>query len=217
MYLGLDTETKNLGFDIMKDNECMLSVQTGDNSNQKLFWADSTDAQWNLGSAKREIQNLLSKGVIFVGYNIKGFDLPMIKQFLNVDIPESQILDLCLCQPQKIAQLTGKNRSRLEEACKAFGIDASHKQRMDEKAKAYKTNEAFKARSLVRAKELVQDKKWSYNFSYDYALDKIAGGNAIYDAYLEFAKSGGQKNTLFYEYAVGDVISEYQLLKKLGY
>ena len=59
MYLGLDTETKNLGFDIMKDNECMLSIQTGDNSNQKLFWADSTDAQWNLGSAKREIQNLL--------------------------------------------------------------------------------------------------------------------------------------------------------------
>jgi len=39
----------------------------------------------------------------------------------------------------------------------------------------------------------------------------------IYDAYLEFVKSGGQKNTLFYEYAIGDVISEYQLLKALGY
>jgi hypothetical protein len=51
------------------------------------------------------------------------------------------------------------------------------------------------------------------DFSYNYVLDKIAGGNAIYDAYLEFVECGGQKDTLFYEYAIGDAISEYQLLK----
>jgi len=55
------------------------------------------------------------------------------------------------------------------------------------------------------------------DFAFNYVLDKIAGGRAIFDAYLEFVKSEGQKNTLFYEYAIGDVISEYQLLKKLGY
>ena len=156
------------------------------------------------------------KGVIFVGYNIKGFDLPMIKQFLNVDIPESQILDLCLCQPQKIAQLTGKNRSRLEEACKAFGIDASHKQRMDEKAKAYKTNEAFKARSLVRAKELVQDKKWTVFFHTTMHLIKSLVGTQSMMLTWNLPKAV-DKNTLFYDYAIGDIISEFSLLKKLGY
>ena len=33
----------------------------------------------------------------------------------------------------------------------------------------------------------------------------MVGGNAIYDAYQEFVRSGGQKDTLFYEHAIGDV------------
>jgi len=88
---------------------------------------------------------------------------------------------------------------------------------MKEKAKNYKSIEDVKKQALAKAKELVEKRGWSQGFSYNYALDKIAGGMAIYDAYLEFVKSGGQKNTLFYEYAIGDVISEYQLLKALGY
>jgi hypothetical protein len=215
MYCIIDIETENTGTDIMEDNKRILSVQIGDDTIQNLYWADSKDPQWTLESAKKEIASLLSQGVIFSGYNIKGFDVRFLKQFLGVEIPEASILDLC--QSPKITRFTGKNKARLEEACAACGVKVTHKQRMNEKAKKYKSMEAHKDKALAKANELVENRGWSQDFSYNYALDKVAGGNAIYDAYLEFVKSGGQKDTLFYEYAIGDVISEYQLLKALGY
>lgn len=215
MYRIIDIETENTGTDIMEDNKRILSVQIGDDTIQNLYWADSKDPQWTLESAKKEIASLLSQGVIFSGYNIKGFDVRFLKQFLGVEIPEASILDLC--QSPKITQFTGKNKARLEEACAACGVKVTHKQRMNEKAKKYKSMKAHKDKALAKANELVENRGWSQDFSYNYALDKVAGGNAIYDAYLEFVKSGGQKDTLFYEYAIGDVISEYQLLKALGY
>lgn len=215
LYLIIDVETENTGTDIMEDNKRILSVQIGDDTKQSLYWADSKDPKWTLESAKKEIASLLSQGVIFAGYNIKGFDVRFLKQFLDIEIPESNILDLC--QSPKITQFTGKNKARLEEACAACGVKVTHKQRMNEKAKKYKSIEAHKNKALAKAKELVRNRGWSLDFSYNYVLDKIAGGNAIYDAYLEFVECGGQKDTLFYEYAIGDVISEHQLLKKLGY
>jgi hypothetical protein len=127
------------------------------------------------------------------------------------------MLDLCLCQQQRLTQLTGKNKARLEEACAAFGIEATHKQKMNQRAESYRSNETHKKNALVKAKELVEKKGWGQDFSYNYALEKIAGGHAIWDAYLEFVESGGRKDTLFYEYAIGDIISEHQLLRKLGY
>jgi hypothetical protein len=215
VYLIIDIETENTGTDIMKDNKRILSVQIGDDTKQNLYWADSREPQWNLENAKKEIASLLSQGVIFAGYNIIGFDVQFLKQFLGVKIPESNVLDLC--QSAKLIQLTGKKRARLEEACSACGIEVAHKQRMNEKAEKYKTIDAFKNQALAKAEELVKNKAWGFNFSYNYALDKVAVGNAIYDAYLEFVRCGGQKNTLFYEYSIGDVISEYKLLKALGY
>jgi hypothetical protein len=217
MYLVIDIETENTGTDVMEDNKRIISVQIGDDTKQDLFWADSKDPQWNLKSVKKEIDSLLSQGVIFTGHNIRGFDVPFLKQFLGVEIPESNIHDPCQCQSQKLTQLTGKNKPRLEEACAALGVKVTHKQKMNEKAIKYKSIEDFKKQALTKARELVKNKGWGLNFSYDLVLNKIAVGNAIYDAYLEFVESGGQKNTLFYEYAIGDVISEYQLLKALGY
>jgi hypothetical protein len=217
MYRIIDIETENTGTDVMRDNKRILSVQIGDDIRQNLYWADSVEPEWTLESAKKEIASLLSRGVIFAGYNIIGFDVRFLKEFLDVEIPEMNTIDLCLCQKQRLTKLTGRNRPRLEEACKAFGIIVVHKHRMDEKAEKYKSIEDVKKQATAKAKELVEKKGWSPDFSYNYVLDKIAGGNAIYDAYMEFVKSGGQRNTLFYEYAIGDVISEYQLLKALGY
>jgi len=217
MYLIIDIETENTGTDVMEDNKRIISVQIGDDNKQDLFWADSKDPQWNLESAKKKIDSLLLQRVIFAGHNIRGFDVRFLKEFLGVEIPESNIHDPCECQSQKMTRLTGKNHPKLEEACAAFGIKVTHKRRMNEKAIKYKSNEAFKKQALTKAKELVKEKGGSLNWAYDRVLDKIAVGNAIYDAYLEFVESGGQKNTLFYEYAIGDVISEYQLLKALGY
>lgn len=168
-------------------------------------------------SAKKEISSLLAQGVTFAGYNIIGFDVKFLEEFLDVRIPESNLLDLCLRHKPQLSQLTGRKKPRLEDACSACGIPVNHKQRMNERAKKYMANETFKKQALVKAKDLVKNLGWGFDFSYNYALKKVAGGNAIYDAYLEFVKSGGQKGTLFYEYAVGDVVSEYLLLKKLGY
>jgi hypothetical protein len=215
MYRALDIETENTGSDIMADNKRILSVQIGDDTKQDLWWADSKDPKWNLESAKKQIESLLAQGVVFVGYNLKGFDVSILKRFLGVEIPESNILDLCECP--KIPELTGKNRSRLEEACLACGIEVAHKQRMNERAKKFKAMDVHKKHAKAKAIELVEKKGWGYDFSYNYVLDKIAGGNAIYEAYQEFVENDGQKNSLFYEYAMGDIITEYRLFKKLGY
>jgi hypothetical protein len=217
LYLIIDIETENTGTDIMEDNKRILSVQIGDDVRQSLYWADSKDPKWALKAAEKKIASLLSQGVVFAGYNVKGFDIRFLKQFLGIEIPELNVLDLCLCQQQKLTQLTGKNKPRLEEACAACGVEVTHKQKMNEKAEKCKSVQAHKDKAMAKAKELVEKKGWSQDFSYNYALDKIAGGTAIYDAYLEFVESGGKKDTLFYEYAIGDVISEHQLLKKLGY
>jgi uncharacterized protein YprB with RNaseH-like and TPR domain len=218
MYFIIDIETENTGSDIMKDNKRIISVQIGDAIKQELYYDDSKDPQCSLVSAKKRIASLLSQRCIFAGYNIKGFDIPLLKRFMKVEIPESNILDLC--QTPRVTQLAkNKNRRnlRLEEVCMEYGIEVNHKQKINEEAEKYKARQGIKDQAKAKAKEYVNKKGWSLGFSYDYVLKKIAGGRAIFDAYLEFVESGGQKNTLFYEYAIGDVISEYRLLKKLGY
>ena len=214
-YVVLDVETKNLGSDIMEDNERILSLQLGDATKQELYYYDSKDSQWTLSMGKKQIASLLPQAVIFTGYNIKGFDMVMLKEFLGVKIPESKMLDLC--QSPRLTQFTCKKKARLEEVCRMCGIDVSHKQKMDKRAEKYRARQDIREQARAKAEDLVRNKRWTPDFAFNYVLDKIAGGRAIFDAYLEFVKSEGQKNTLFYEYAIGDVISEYQLLKKLGY
>jgi len=92
-----------------------------------------------------------------------------------------------------------------------------HKRKMKEKAEKYKRRLDIQEKAKADAMELVKTKGGTFDWTYNKALDKVAFGYAIWDAYQEFVKSGGRKNTLFYEYAIGDVISEYKLLKALGY
>jgi len=215
MYLMIDIETENTGSDIMKDNKRIISVQIGDTTKQELYYDDSKDPQCTLVSAKKQITSLLSRGYIFAGYNIKAFDIPILKQFLGVEIPESNIFDLS--QTPRVTELRKNKRFRLEDVCAEFGVEVSHKRRMNEMAEKYKDRQDIKDQAYAKAKDYVRNKGWSFDFSYNYVLDKIAGGYAIFDAYQEFVKSGGQKNTLFYEYAIGDVICEHRLLKALKY
>ena len=217
MYLAIDIETENTGFDIMKDNKRIISVQIGDDTKQNLYWADSKNPLWTLKSAEKEITSLLSQGVIFTGYNVKGFDIPFLKQFLGIEIPQSNILDICHTPDMKAFHNTNSDWT-LECACAKWFVNANHKQKMNAKTEQYKTRQDIIEKAKVGANEIRKTKSWlTPSAAYTKALNKVAGGNAIYDAYLEFVMSGGQENTLFYEYAVGDVVSEYQLLKKLGY
>lgn len=216
MYRVLDVETKNLGSDIMEDNELLLSLQLGDATKQELYYADSIDSKLNLEMGKKRIESLLSQGVTCVGYNV-DFDVMMIEKFLGVNIPKSQTLDLChTSEIEEFHKIT--TDWTLERACGKYDVNANHKRKMMEKIEQYKRKADIQEKAKASAKEILKIKlNWTPNYVYDRALRKIAGGNAIYDAYVEFVESGGQKNTLFYEYAIGDVISEYQLLKKLGY
>lgn len=213
MYRIIDIETENTGSDILKDNKRIISVQIGDADKQELYYDDSKYPRYTFAEAKRQMASLLSEGCIFTGYNILGFDIPILKQFLRVEIPESNIFDLC--QAPRVAELRNRRLFSLEEVCGECGIEVVHKRRMNEKAEDYKNRQDIKDLAVVKAREYVKNRGWSLDFSYDYVLNKIAGGNAIYDAYKEFVKRGGQKNTLFYEYAIGDVICEYRLLKIL--
>jgi hypothetical protein len=221
MYVVLDVETKNLGSDIMKDNERLLSLQLGDATKQELYYYDSKDTQLNLEMGKKRIAFLLSHGVTFVGYNIKGFDTIMLKKFLEIEIPLSKTFELC--DAPKMVELHGRVKDWSAEcACQEYGVDFSHKQRMNMKAEKYRAREDIQKKAKddkaqAKAREFVQNRGWTPDYAFSRVLDKIAYGHAIWDAYLEFVESGWRKDTLFYEYAIGDVISEYQLLKKLIY
>jgi hypothetical protein len=215
MYNILDVETKCA----VSDHEKLLSVQIGDNITQKLFWADSKEAEWDLEGAKKEIASLLSQGVVFVGYNI-DFDTKMVKEFLGAEIPKKQTLDLCHTTKIEAFHKITKDWS-LEHACKKYYVNADHKGKINEKAQQYKNRPNIQERVKSKALQLAKKKNWTEQWTYDTFKAKffndVAVGHAIFDAYLEFVECGGQKNTIFYEYAIGDVISEYQLLKALGY
>ncbi len=213
MPLVIDIETENTGSDVMNDNRRIISIQIGDDTIQELYYADSRDPEHTLEEAKRRIESLLSQGQVFAGFNIKDFDIPLLKRFLGIEIPEANMIELS--ETPRVAELKSQRKFGLEEVCKECGVQVSHKQRMNEKAEKYRKRQDIEELARIQATKDVQNKGWGYDFSYSRALDKTAGGHAIYDAYLEFVRNGGQKNSLFYEYAIGDVVAEYRLSRKL--
>jgi len=215
MHVVLDVETKNLGCDVIKDNEQLLSFQLGDATEQELYYYDSKDKQSNLEIGKKRIMSLLSQGVTFAGFNIKNFDISILKQFLGVEIPDSNIFDLY--QTPRVCELRNMKIFGLERVCGEYGIGVVHKRKMNERAEKCQAKEVIQIEAKAKALEVMKKKGGTFNYAFNEVLHKIAYGHAVWGSYLEFVESGGQKNTLFYEYAIGDVICEHQLLKKLGY
>jgi hypothetical protein len=214
MYLTLDVETKNLGARVGEENELLLSVQLGDDTKQSLFYYDAKDSTFSLESARKEIISFLAQGITFSGYNI-DFDAAMLKRFLGLEIPKSQTFDLCHTPEIEKFHQTTKDWS-LECACAKHSINASHKRRMNEKAQQHKSRPDIQEKTKANATNVIKTKPYlTFDWAYNKALDKIAFGHAIWEAYQEFVNNGGRKDTLFYEYAIGDIISEHQLLKKL--
>ncbi len=215
MYSIIDVETENTGSDVMKDNRRILSVQVGDAAEQELYYYDSQAPQYTLAMGRKRIASLLSQGYVLAGYNIRNFDVPILKQFLAIDISESNMFDLS--RTPRVIELNKSKKFSLEDVCKECGIDADHKRKMEQKAEKHKQRQDIKDQAYAKANDDVKNKGWSFDFSYDRALKKLAVGNAILEAYHEFVESGGQRNTLFYEYAIGDIICEHRLLRALGY
>lgn len=212
----IDIETENTGADIMADNKRIISVQIGDSTKQELYYADAHNPSLSTSQVAQRVKTLIGEGNVFAGYYLKGFDLPFLKQFLGVEIPEANTLEITeMDGVKKLQQRTGRRSYKVEDVCKEYGIPADHKRMMDERAEPFKKRPEVLALADTAARQLVADKGWSYDFSLNYKLDKIAGGRAIYDSYLEFVRKDGAKDTLFHQYAVGDVICEYQLMQKL--
>lgn len=210
----LDIETENTGYDIMNDNKRIISVQILNKNEPKIYYDGSKSS--SLDQAKKDLQTLIEDEKSFVGFNLKGFDIPLIKKFLDIEIPSPQIIEIGeMKKMNDVRQKLGKNRPRLAEICDLLGIDCSHKTLMDQQALDFKKLPEVVQKAEEGAKKWTTELGWGYDFSRRLALDRIAGGMAIFEAFNEFVRTNGDENSLFYKYAMGDVFSENDLYKKL--
>jgi hypothetical protein len=212
--ITLDIETENTGFDIMGDNKRMISLQLLDDDIGRIFF-DGTNSN-NLDSAKKELCSLIDSGKNFLGFNVRNFDVHFIKEFLGIEIPSSQIIDIGeMPEMEKIRQRLGKKKPRLEEVCNLLGIDCTHKMTMNQRSQKFKGLPEVIQKAKEGSTKWQKELGWSGDFSYTLALDRISGGMAIMEAFEEFLKSRGDQNSFFYQYAMGDVHAERELYLKL--
>jgi len=210
----LDIETENTGYDIMNDNKRIISVQILNENEPKIYYDGSESS--SLDQAKKDLQTWIENEKSFLGFNLKGFDIPLIKKFLDIEIPSPQIIEISeMKKMNDIRQKLGKNRPRLVEICDLLGIDCSHKTLMDQQALDFKKLPEVVQKAEEGAKKWTTELGWGYDFSQRLALDRIAGGMAIFEAFNEFVRTNGDENSLFYKYAMGDVFTENSLYCKL--
>jgi uncharacterized protein YprB with RNaseH-like and TPR domain len=88
----LDIETENTGYDIMKHNKRIISIQMFDGQNGSIFYDGSNEN--SIDVAKSNIKSQIDDGYKFVGFNIRNFDVPLIKEFLGIEIPSEQIFEI---------------------------------------------------------------------------------------------------------------------------
>jgi hypothetical protein len=211
----IDVKTENIGADVMADNRRIISIQIGDSTRQDLYYADASVGERSLFQAIIRVKMLILQGYVLAGYDLKGFEVPLLKRFLAVTIPEANTFDLRdMDSVKRLQQKTGKASLELSEVCSEYRISADHKRLMDEKAEPLKKKQEILVQANEAAKELVA-KGWSSDSSLKYALDTIATGHAILESYEEFVQKGGAGDTLFHKYAVGDVVCEHRLLQAL--
>lgn len=211
----IDIETENTGYDIMKHNKRIISVQMFDGQEGSIFYDGS--GKNTIDAAKSTINSQIDDDFKFVGFNIRNFDVPLIKDFLGIEIPSAQILEIGeMPQMNKIRENLGKTRPRLVDICEHLGIECSHKNIMDDLSRKLQGRPDVVSLAKEGAENFVKERGWSQNFSQNYALEKVAVGMAILESFNEFVRNGGDANSLFYKYAMGDVFSEHRLFEMLS-
>lgn len=212
--ITLDIETENTGYDIKEDNKRIISIQLLGEDNGEIYY-DGAKIN-NLEFATKELYSMIDSKKNFLGFNIKNFDVPIIKKFLGVDIPESQVIEISEINVMNdIRRRIGKNKPRLTEICKLVGVNCTHKDIMDQRAQKFRQLPEVIQKAKEGAAKWQKERGWSSDFSYNLALDMICGGMAIMETFDEFVKLNGDKNSFFYQYAMGDVRTEYELYLKL--
>jgi len=211
----VDVKTENTGVDAMADSKRIISVQIGDAAKQDLYYADANVGDRSLFQAAIRIRMLIAQGCLLAGYNLKEFEVPVLKRFLALPVPSANALDLRdLEGVKKLQQETGKPFLELEEVCRECGIPVEHNRPLNEKAEALKEKPEIQAQANEAAKQL-EAKGWTAASSVNYALERIATGHAVLEAYQEFVQRDGAGDSLYYKYAVGDVLCEHLLLPVL--
>jgi len=213
--ITIDIETENTGYDILEHNKRIISVQMLDDNKSKIYY-DGFETN-NLSLAKSEIISCIERDTKFVGYNIRNFDIPLIKKFFDIHIPSEQIIEISeMDLVNDLRKKMMKNKLSLFQVCSNFGIDAGHKKEMDELAQKFINDPKVIEYAKKGAMEWVTQKGWGKNFSFELALKRITGGMAILDSFNDFVESGGDTTKLFYKYAMKDVEVESQLYNKLS-
>ena len=210
----LDIETENTGYDIMEDNKRIISIQLMEGTKTKIFYDGSkTDS---IEAGENKLHSLIESGKNFVGFNIRNFDVRLIKKFLGIEIPASQIIEISeMPKMNNIRKHLRNDWPRLVDCCEFMDVECSHKGLMDEQSNILKKRPDVIKKAKEGAAALQESRGWSFNYAYNRALDKISGGTAILEAFNEFVGSKGDPNTIFYRYAMGDVFSENALYLKM--
>lgn len=210
----IDIETENTGYDVMGDNKRILSVQTYD-GNESVIYYDGSDTN-ELSDAKIYLEEQIGLGTKFVGFNVRNFDVRFIREFMGVDIPNSQVVDIGeLKKTGDIKREMRKDWPKLVEICDFLDIECSHKNLMDVQSTEFRNLPHVIGLAKEGAEKWGKEKGWSYGYSYNRALNSVSLGMAILKSFEDFVKSKGSTDSLFYKYAIGDVISEHLLYQKV--
>jgi len=209
--VSFDIETENTGANVQQDNKRIISIQLYNPNIEEIYYDNSIEK--SLEHGKERIKSLLNDGYILVGYYISKFDIPLLKDFLDLEIPPQKYIDIS--SMDKVERIKSKSGYSLQAVCKEVDVPCNHKKLLEPIVEKLKRDPEIIERAKIEGSKIASINSWTLQYSRDRALDRICGGTAIFQLYLEFVKSNGSHNSNFYEYAMGDVISEYELFQKI--
>ncbi len=209
--LSFDIEAENTGADVRRDNKRIISIQLYSQDIEEIYYDDSTEQSIEHG--KERIQSLLNDGYTLVGYYISRYDIPLLKEFLGIEIPPSKYIDIAFMD--KVEKIKTKFGYSLQAVCKGVDVPCSHKKLLEPLVEKLKRDPEIIERAKIEGSKMASKNSQTLQYSRDRVLNLICGGSAILEAYHEFVKSGGNNDTIFYRYAIGDVKSEYELFCKI--
>jgi len=189
--LSFDIEAENTGVDVRRDNKRIISIQLYNQDIEEIYYDDSTEQ--SLEHGKERIQSLLNDGYTLVGYYISGYDIPLLKEFLGIEIPSSKYIDIsCMDKVEKIKAKFGYS---LQAVCEGVDVPCSHKKLLEPLVKKLKLDPEIIERAKIEGSKMASKKSQTLQYAREKALNLICGGSAILEAYHEFVKSDG--NTFF--------------------
>ena len=212
----IDLIMENTGVDPVADSKRIISAQIGDSTGQEVYYTEAPDGPHSLFGLALRVNTLVARNHFFAGYDIKRLERPFLSKFLALAIPEVNVLDLRDIEGVASLRQSTARSFELDELCRAYGISMEHRRGISEKAETIKKRPEIRAKAASLAPQLAAKEGRTLEQSLQQALDRIATGQAVVEAYDEFVQSGGSHESAFYKYATGNVVCENSLLQALS-